>query len=82
VNGSTTDETVGISTGGVTDAGGNASGAAAYDAPPVIDTGGTQATHGHSASGSLESANAQSTGSATVDVLNPFLAINYIIKAA
>lgn len=53
---------------------------AAHEHP--VSVSGTTATHGHGASGSLSSANAQSTGSATVDVLNPFLAINYIIKAA
>lgn len=43
---------------------------------------GATGAHGHSASGSLSGASAASTGDATVDVLNPFLAINYIIKAA
>ena len=43
---------------------------------------GATGVHGHTASGSLSGASAASTGDATVDVLNPFLAINYIIKAA
>lgn len=43
---------------------------------------GSTGAHSHTASGSLSGASAASTGDATVDVLNPFLAINYIIKAA
>lgn len=41
---------------------------------------GSTGAHGHT--GTLSGASAASTGDATVDVLNPFLAINYIIKAA
>ena len=40
---------------------------------------GSTSAHGHSASHSLSAA---STGDASVDILNPFLAINYIIQAA
>ena len=44
-----------------------------------IDTG---HTHGIDATGTLSSGTAESTGSPTVDVTNPFTALNFIIKAA
>lgn len=55
--------------------------ASAWSQNPATDLGGAH-VHDLSISGSLSNASAASTGQATVSVLNPFLAINYIIKAA
>lgn len=68
-------------------AGGSATtGPSGYSGPTTHTNGshwhylsGQTSAHGHSASHSLS---ATSTGDASVDILNPFLAINYIIKAA
>ena len=61
---------------------------ASYTLNPAADANGSHShalsgsttAHGHT--GSLSGAQATSTGSATVDITNPFLALNFIIKAA
>lgn len=58
------------------------SGAAEGWGAPKTDTSGSHVHSLDSATGSLTNATAASSGEATVDVTNPFVALNYIIKAA